>query len=500
MELDWFSKRAELHPDKPAVADTGLGREWTYGEMEERIKACVRRLYSLGVRKGDRVAVLAPNHVSYFDLLFACGRLGAIFVPLNWKLSGEEINYILGDCRPEVIAFHPEVNSLLAELQLNGARLLNVSEDGHLSLRDGTGVFQEARREEEPLTIFYTGGTTGRPKGVVLSHRSVFWNALNTVLSWNLTDEDITLTCLPLYHTGGMNALSVPVLMAGGKVVLCREFDPRKTVELIHQFRCTNILLVPTMYRRLIDTEEFKQSAFPSMKVFLSGGAPCPPDIYEAFHKKGLSFKEGYGLTEAGPNNFYIDPAETKTKKGSVGKPMLFNEVRIVRDDGSEAGSNEPGELLIRGKHMFNYYWNNERATGEVLKDGWLYTGDLAKKDEDGYYYLVGRKKEMMISGGENIFPVEIENWLITHPDVGEAAVVGIPDQHWGEKAVAFIVKKGENVREEDLISFCSRKLARFKIPKHFFFVDELPKTHVGKIDKKALQKMGIYLNKTAKQ
>lgn len=205
-------------------------------------------------------------------------------------------------------------------------------------------------------------------------------------------------------------------------------------------------------------------------------------------------------MTEAGPNNFYIDPAETKTKKGSVGKPMLFNEVRIVRDDGSEAGSNEPGELLIRGKHMFNYYWNNERATGEVLKDGWLYTGDLAKKDEDGYYYLVGRKKEMMISGGENIFPVEIENWLITHPDVGEAAVVGIPDQHWGEKAVAFIVKKGENVREEDLISFCSRKLARFKIPKHFFFVDELPKTHVGKIDKKALQKMGIYLNKTAKQ
>jgi fatty-acyl-CoA synthase len=225
------------------------------------------------------------------------------------------------------------------------------------------------------------------------------------------------------------------------------------------------------------------------MKVFLSGAAPCPLQIYEAFQKKGLAFKEGYGLTEAGPNNFYIHPEDAQVKRGSVGKPMIFNSIKLLKENGKEAGVNEVGELLIKGKHSFSYYWNNELATMETVRDGWLHTGDLAKKDEHGFHYIVGRKKDMIITGGENVYPLEIEHWLSAHPAVDEAAVIGLPDEKWGELVAAFIVlKNAQNIDEEELKGYCEKKLGRYKIPKRFFLLDELPKTHVGKIDKKALK------------
>lgn len=498
MDFNWLTKRAQLTPEKTAIADTSLNREWTFKELDARASASARWLSFRGIRQGDRVALISPNHIAYFDLLFACARLKAIFVPINWRLSTEEMNYILKDCKPKLIGYHPKLENKLAGLKTEPDALFNTGDEEYLFFPSFSQVPQKVFAEEnEPLAIIYTGGTTGRPKGVVLSHRSIFWNGINTIVSWNLTDKDITLTCLPLFHTGGLNALSIPVLMAGGKVAIGSEFDPRETIRLINELQCTIVLLVPTMYRMMISTEEFQQSSFPSMNVFLSGGAPCPLDIYDVFQAKGLKFKEGYGLTEAGPNNFFIAPEEAAAKKGSVGKPMIFNEIRLLKEDGTEAGINQPGELLIRGKHTFEYYWNQKKATDEVLKGGWLHTGDLARKDEEGYFYIVGRKKDMIISGGENVHPLEIEHRLASHPDIGEAAVVGVPDDHWGEKVVAFIVASGKKPEETELKSFCSRKLASYKIPKQFFFIDELPKTDVGKIDKKKLQKIGISLNKS---
>lgn len=489
-ELNWIKNRVNLTPDATALSDIQLKRNWTYKELDERIMATAQWLYEKGVRKGDRVVLLSPNHIGYFDLLFACGRLGAIFVPLNWRLSAEEINYILEDCTPKLIGYHTNLQNKLSNIRVESIFLFKIDREEHLTAVTGT-FHKEPLKDTDPLAIIYTGGTTGRPKGVVLSHRSILWNAINTIVSWNLTNEDITLTYLPLFHTGGLNALSLPILMAGGEVVLSRDFHPEAAVRYLNEFKCTTVLLVPTMYHMMLETEEFKRSTFPSIKVFLSGGAPCPLGIYEAFQEKGLKFKEGYGLTEAGPNNFYIDPNVAVLKRGSVGKPMLFNEIRLVKEDGTEAGVNETGELLIKGKHTFQYYWNNNEATLEAIKDGWLHTGDLGRRDEDGYYYLVGRKKDMIISGGENVYPLEVEHWLSSHPAIAEAAVVGIPDEKWGEVVTAFIVRNDHAAIDmEHLKPYCARKLANYKIPKQFHLIDELPKTHVGKIDKKELKKI----------
>ncbi|MFL6560695.1 MAG: AMP-binding protein, partial [Bacillus sp. (in: firmicutes)] len=263
----------------------------------------------------------------------------------------------------------------------------------------------------------------------------------------------------------------------------------------INRHRCTIILLVPTMYHLLIQTDDFQGSDFPTMKIFLSGAAPCPLQIYEAFQKKGLAFKEGYGLTEAGPNNFYISPEDARIKRGSVGKPMLFNSIKLVKPDDREAKNNEVGELLIKGKHTFSFYWNNEQATSETLIEGWIHTGDLAKRDKEGFYYIVGRKKDMIITGGENVYPLEIEQWLAEHPDIDEVAVLGLPDKKWGEIVTAFIVlKDSSTVGEEVLRPYCEHKLGRYKIPKRFIFLEELPKTHVGKIDKKKLKEMSTII------
>jgi fatty-acyl-CoA synthase len=272
-------------------------------------------------------------------------------------------------------------------------------------------------------------------------------------------------------------------------VVIGDQYTGQKAVHSINQYNCTIILLVPTMYHLLIQSDEFQRSEFPSMKIFLSGAAPCPLHVYEAFQMKGLAFKEGYGLTEAGPNNFFIHPEDAQLKRGSVGKPMMFNTIKLEKADGEEAKVNEVGEILINGKHSFSHYWNNELATMETKKEGWVHTGDLAKRDEEGFHYIVGRKKDMIITGGENVYPLEIEHWLAAHPAVDEAAVIGLPDDKWGELVVAFIVQKYPHIVDElELKSYCEKKLGSYKIPKRFITLKELPKTHVGKIDKKKLK------------
>lgn len=496
-ELDWLDNRARLSPEKDAIIDEKTNQAWTFKEVNTRAKSVASWLLSQGVRKGDRVALLSPNDINYFDLLFACGKMGAILVPLNWRLSQHEISEILQDCTPVLIGIHQQFETIYEQLTNVCPNSFLIRAENYLEIasypiRDS---FTEDIIETDPLAMIYTGGTTGKPKGVVLSHQSILWNAMNTIISWSLTAEDVTVNYLPMFHTGGINALSIPVLMIGGTVVIGDQFTGQKAVESINRHRCTIILLVPTMYHLLIQTDDFQGSDFPTMKIFLSGAAPCPLQIYEAFQKKGLAFKEGYGLTEAGPNNFYISPEDARIRRGSVGKPMLFNSIKLVKPDGREAKNNEVGELLIKGKHAFSFYWNNEQATSETLREGWIHTGDLAKRDEEGFYYIVGRKKDMIITGGENVYPLEIEQWLAEHPDIDEVAVLGLPDKKWGEIVTAFIVLKDSlTVGEEELRPYCEHKLGRYKIPKRFIFLEELPKTHVGKIDKKKLKEMSTVI------
>lgn len=488
--LDWLDKRAQLSEEKVAVISADEQKSWSYGELNKRAIQLANYFIKRGVNKGDRIAFIAPNSIYYFDFLFACSKIGAIFVPLNWRLAKLEINAILVDCQPRMIVIHEKFyNQFKIKFNVETFPIIKKEYENLLSEQNNALLSFRKIVSDDPVAIFYTGGTTGKPKGVVLSFQSVQWNAINTVISWGLASTDVTLTCMPLFHTGGMNALTIPILMCGGKVVVSEKFEAEQAIHDLNHYQVTIVLFVPTMYEALVHTESFKKAQFPHIRTFLSGGAPCPLPIYKKFAKKGFPFKEGYGLTEAGPNNFTIDPEEALMKRGSVGRPMLFNEVKVINKEGQIAERDEVGELLIRGKHVFSYYWNNNTETSLALQEGWLHTGDLAMVDKDGYYFIVGRKKDLIITGGENVFPQEVERVLHQHPKIEEVTVMGVDDEKWGEVVITFIVLRGNNVLTTDEIDdYCSQKLARYKVPKRIVFLDRLPKTDVGKIDKQRLK------------
>lgn len=485
-ETDWLGSRNRLTPHREAIVDAESGERVTFGELHHRVCQLAGYLRSKEVKKGDRVALLAPNHLSVFELLFACGKIGAIFVPLNFRLSSFELDGILQDCSPRMLFYHESMESMMGQLHVAEIPIIMVGTE--IAFDRNEEDIHHPVSPEDPYLIIYTGGTTGKPKGVLLTHQNVFWNSINTIISWGLRAEDITITYLPLFHTGGLNALSLPILHMGGKVVIDQKFNPSRAIELIEREKCSIILLVPTMYHVMIHAEEFERTAFSSVHTFLSGGAPCPHSLYEAFERKGLTFKEGYGLTEAGPNNFYIDPQIVKQKRGSVGKPMFHSTVKIMTDQGQEAAPDEVGELCLQGHHVFHSYYQQPRETMKAKQDGWLLTGDLAKKDQEGYYYIVGRKKDMIITGGENVYPQEIEQLLDQHPAVDEAVVVGLPDDTWGEAVTAAIVpKQNARISEKDIKGYLADRLAKYKIPKKVYLLSELLKTPIGKIDRKGM-------------
>ncbi|WP_442603456.1 class I adenylate-forming enzyme family protein [Paenibacillus sp. KN14-4R] len=493
--INWMENRCLLSPEHRAVIDSETGESWTYSQLWQSVNNMAQYLQKSGIQKGDRVVLLAPNHRVYFDLLFACGRIGAILVPLNWKLAAQEMTYILNDCTPKLIVVHPDLVCAVSELSsiIMECKILYMNSEKYQSILKKQLPGEQCIAQipvdlTDPLAIIYTGGTTGDPKGVVLSHQSIFWNAANTIASWNLTELDVTPTYLPMFHTGGLNALSVPVLMAGGTVIIARQFEPVQSMELLIQSKCTIVLMVPTMYHMLIQTSEFHRLQFPKELTFLSGGAPCPLTIYEAFALKDLAFKEGYGGTETGPNNFSVQPEYARRKPGTVGKSMLFGDVKIVDEHGAEVQMGEVGELVLKGGHLFEAYWNQPELTKKVKRDGWFYTGDLSRQDNDGDYFIVGRKKDMIITGGENVYPLEVEQLLYKNPAVEDAAVVGVPDEKWGEIVAAVVVlKQGFDMSEEELRNYCSLAIAKYKVPKKIRILEELPKTTVGKLDKKRI-------------
>lgn len=487
MNIDWLKQRSELSPDREAVKDVFRNKSWTYKQLNERAENLAGYFLSKGVQKGSRVCLISQNDISHLDFLFACAKIGAIFVPINYRLNLNEIDNIVEDCKPSVIGLTSSALELVSEKLQSCHTIFIDSEEYEYNVNHSNGItvsFLPSERMDEAV-IIYTSGSTGVPKGVVITHDTLIGNCLNTLVSWNLDQSDCTIVVTPMCHTSGLFSLAAPLLMVGGKVVIQKKFNADETIRFIKKEKCTIVFMVPTMYYLMTQSSQFTKENLSSVKAFISGGAPCQEQIFSAFEREGLPFKESYGLTEAGPNNFYLDPLEAKRRKGSVGKPIMFVNAQIVNENGKQVKTGEVGELVLSGNHLFKCYWNKEKETKQSLKNGKLFTGDLARKDEDGYYYITGRKKDIIISGGENIYPLEIENVLNAFPGVDSSVVLGLPDKKWGEKVVAMVSSQyPERLTEEDLQQFCRQRLGSYKVPREILIVDKLPLNGVGKIDK----------------
>jgi fatty-acyl-CoA synthase len=496
---DWLDRRAKLSPDRVALQDAATGQAITYRVWNANANRTAHYLRELGVGKGDRVAVYATNSLAYLDIWQACGKLGAILQNLNWRLTVNELRPLLADTAPNVLIYSEEFTTQVHTLRPDltfvqhfvALTTQSASTDDRFGQRDTCSDILTDRPDlspDDPWAICYTGGTTGLPKGAILTHRNMTWNSINTILSWGLDQNDVTILNSPLFHTGGLNVFTLPMIHAGGKSIVCEKFDVDQVFDLIAHSGVTVYFGVPTMFIAMQSHPRWNTVDFSRLKLIISGGAPCPLPIFERFWARGIDFKTGYGLTEAGPNTFWLPAAEVQRKPGAVGYPLMHIDVRTVRSDGSECAADEGGELIIRGEHVTPGYWNNPSATHEAIRDGWLHTGDLALRDADGCYTIVGRLKDMIISGGENIYPAEIESLLHGHPAVAEAAVIGVPDPKWGEVGRAVIVlAPDQTTTPQALTGFLSGKLATYKIPKSFVFVEKLPLTGPGKIDKRAL-------------
>jgi fatty-acyl-CoA synthase len=460
----WIRDRARLTPDRVAV--DYLGREVTFAELDARSDELAA---SLG--HGERVATLTGNTPEHVALFFACAKAGAILTPISWRLSPHEIAYQLDDADPALFLVEDEYAELAEEaLDLASVRPGREPEQGN----PGTPS------PDDPLLLIYTSGTTGRPKGALLTHANCFWTNLGFDLIAGLGDEDVVLQALPQFHCGGWNVQPLLAWWKGARVVLERTFDAGRCLSLIEEKRVTTMMGVPAIYRFLAEDPGFGRMDLSSLRRAIVGGAPMPVPLLELWREHGVEIVQGYGLTEAAPNVLCLPPEEAVRKAGYAGKPYPYVEVSL----------SDEGELLVRGPNVFPGYWRNPEATAAAFRDGWLLTGDIAERDEEGFYRIKGRLKDMVISGGENVYPAEIENVLAAHPAVVEAAVVGVPDERWGEVCAAFVVLRRE-VGDEELAAYCRERLARFKVPKSFHVVDALPRNALGKVLKDELSGVG---------
>ena len=499
---DWIAHFGRRTPNKAAVVDLASGLEFTYAQFDARISRLATYLRQrLKIKRGDRVAVLALNTTDTLEVQFACGRLGAVFLPLNTRLTIPELQYIVGDAAPALMIHDAE----LADVAISVAQLCGI---GSMLLLGPDGSYEAAIATSEPLdkaafvtlddisTIMYTSGTTGQPKGAIITHGMTFWNCVNLGGPAYISPSSVLLTVLPLFHTGGLNCYTNPVLHAGGTVLIMRAFDPGLALALISDpSRGINVFFgVPSIYQFMSQHSSFATSDFSRLVIGGVGGAPMPVPLLKVWEERGVALQQGYGLTETSPAVLTLDREDARRKAGSSGKPVLHTEVRIVRPDGSDAAIGELGELWVKGPNVTPGYWNRPDADHSSFTDGWLHTGDATRVDEEGFYYIVDRWKDMYISGGENVYPAEVENVLHQLAAVAEAAVIGVPDQQWGEVGMAIVaVKSGQAVTEIEIHAHCAANLARFKCPRLIQFVDALPRNATGKIHKPTLRnKFGV--------
>jgi fatty-acyl-CoA synthase len=500
---DLLGERARLTPAKLAVVDVATGARLSYGELDARAAACAGALrHGLGLARGDRVGVLAGNRLEYLDLFYAAGKSGLVLVPVGTRLTAHEIAHIVGDSGMRGLiydgAFLDTVRALREVVRVeHWIAIDGPAGPGDLRLPDAIRAAAGADRStrercgpDDLYALLYTSGTTGRPKGVMVPHRMVSWNAYNTVACWQLREDDVSPVFTPLYHAGALGAFLLPIVAIGGTIVLHAGFETTEVWDAIVRERCTVVLGVPTIWKMLLEAPEFATADLSHVRWFISGGAPLPEYIAAAFEARGVVFKQGYGLTEVGVNCFSMTVEESARKRGSIGKPLMMTEARLAGEQGADAAAGEVGELWLRGPHVSLGYWKSPEATRAALDaEGWFHTGDLARRDDEGFYYIAGRQKDMFISGGVNVYPAEIEAELLQHAAIADAAVIGVPHATWGEVGVAFVVlRPGEPLDPAQLAAQLERRLARYKIPRDFVALDALPRTAYGKVQKGVLQ------------
>lgn len=499
----WVFRWSELSPGKPAIIFNN--EQITYGELNNRANRAACWLQSLGIEKGDRVAVMLENCPEFIEIYIACARLGSIFVPINFRLALPELDFTLKNARPRLFVFGGKDVDMLTPLSQAYQRppmlFACVGEqpfpEGVLDYRAETVLFTGQRPfltqslgpadPEEPHVIMYTSGTTGQPKGAVLSHRKTFFNCLNAEIFFKLNYDDVMLIILPLFHSGGLFIQASPILYKGATMVIQPRFDPDRTYDDIVRFRVTKLLGVPTVYRALLRVDPAKRGDLSSLRVCAIGGEKTTPELLQECVDAGLFLRQIMGQTETSIL-LWASEEESLRKPGTVGRPVFHAEVGLVDRTGKPVGIGEVGELVVRGSITMKEYWQDPVKTEDTIKNGWVRTGDLARRDEDGYYYLVDRAKDMYISGGENVYPAEVEKVMREQEGIDDIAIIGVPDEIWGEVGHAFIIRKpGTSFSPDELIGFCAGKLARYKWPRYITFCQDFPRTSLGKVRKTVL-------------
>ncbi len=496
----WPERRLRISPQRPAIWFEGTTT--THGEFAHRVRRAASALHALGVERGDRVAWFGANHPAALETLYACGQLGAVWVPVNARLTAPEARYVLEHSGASLVvhgrehgstadALRPELTAvrewIAAETPLDGGA---DSLDWQHLLADAEPVLRdEPVTLDDPCLIMYTSGTTGRPKGAVLTHGNMTWSCINQILGFDFTPDERTLGLAPLFHIGGLNGTLNPTLLRGGCVVLVRGFDPPVTLQVIAEQRVTSFFAVPTMLDLLSRQPDFGTLDLSALRTIGAAGAPLPLPLLHTWLDRGITVQQAYGMTESAPAGTVLDSADAVAKVGSAGKSQFFVDVRVVDPEGAECAPGEVGEVVLSGPNIMTGYWNEPEETAAAIVDGWYHSGDAGSTDDDGYLYIRDRYKDMIISGGENVYPAEVESAMLEFDDVAEVAVIGVPDPTWGEVGLAVVVPApGTTLDGDELRTRLRDRLAAFKVPKYVELADTLPKTATGKIRKPELR------------
>jgi len=486
-----IAKRARLTPFRDAI--TFEGETWTYQYLASRIDRFAGALAAGGVGAGDRVGYIGLNHPNFFVAMFACARLGAIFVPINFRLIGPELTFIVEDSGCTVMIaddmHRPVIDSVRADVSIERYIGAESGGDGweemNLLVDSGKPIVEAAKvATDDVAMIMYTSGTTGTPKGAMLTHGNICWNNINALHAIDLGSKEVALVVAPVFHIGGLNVTTILTWQKGGEVVLHRSFDPGATLAAIQKHRVTNMFGVPAMFNFMSQHPNFEDTDLTSLGVVVVGGAPVPEPLTRLYLTKGVPFAQGYGLTETAPMASFLLPEYALDKVGSAGFAPLYTELAVLDDDGAPVPTGERGEICVKGPSVMKGYWNRPDATAEAIdSNGWFHSGDIGYLDAEGFMYVVDRLKDMVISGGENVYPAEVESALFHHPCIADVAVIGLPDERWGEAVTAVVVcSEGENLALEDLREWGGEHLARYKLPTRLHLIDELPRTSSGKV------------------
>lgn len=499
-QRDWLQKWAKYTPNRLFLREHDRNIDWTYSDFNNRVMAMAHHLLDdHKIKKGDRIAVYSKNNSEYVLLLLACVKIGAILVPLNFRLTPRELDIPISDADPALFIYESEYKDDTSNIKSLTKKTVQITIESitHFLTED---IIESSKQlvnnisDDDIVMILYTAGTTGLPKGATITHRMLFWNSINTSLRLDLTSADHTQSYAPFFHTGGWNVLFTPFLHHGASHTLLSNFDPDLILQLMEKEKTTLLFGVPTMLQMLSDSPYFDKVDLSSVRYAIVGGAPMPIPLINIWHEKGIFIRQGYGLTEVGPNCFSLHQDDAIRKKGSIGFPNFYIDTKVINENKLECNPNEVGELWLKSPVVTPGYWKKPMETKDTITNGWFHTGDMVKQDEGGYVFVVDRKKNMFISGGENIYPAEVESFIVSNPNVKEVSIIGVADEKWGEVGHAFIVQNNLQLTEKEILEFCKGKLAKYKIPKYVSFLNELPRNEAGKINRMELLK--IHQNK----